>query len=168
MINRFQDNSRFTRRVTAVAAACALALCAHAASAAVSPEQAKRMFDRITGVPPTQAQIDQMVGLGDPIQAALQVAAEDPNFYSVTLKNFATPWTNRDQTVFAPLNDYTATVIGMVRDNVPFNQVLSGDILYSVNASGLPGVSISNNNHYATAETSGVDLSTALQVTSQS
>ena len=43
-------------------------------------------------------------------------------FYNVTLKNFVTPWTNRDQTVFAPLNDYTATVIGMVRDDVDFRQ----------------------------------------------
>jgi len=168
MINRFQDNSRFTRRVTAVAAACALALCAHAASAAVTPEQAKRMFDRITGVPPTQAQIDQMVALGDPIQAALQVAAEDPNFYSVTLKNFATPWTNRDQTVFAPLNDYTATVIGMVRDNVPFNTALSADLLYTVNAAGVPAVSASSNDHYEQAETKGVNLKAALQPTTQS
>ena len=46
---------------------------------------------------------------------------------TVTLKNFATPWTNRDQTVFAPLNDYTATVIGMVRDDVHVQRtVLSG------------------------------------------
>jgi hypothetical protein len=168
MMNRLQDNSRFTRRVTAVAAACALALCAHAASAAVSPEQAKRMFDRITGVPPTQAQIDQMVALGDPIQAALQVAAEDPNFYSVTLKNFATPWTNRDQTVFAPLNDYTATVIGMVRDNVPFNTALSADLLYTVKTAGLPAVSAASNDHFEQAETKGVNLKADLQATTQS
>jgi hypothetical protein len=167
MIKKLQDNSRFARRLTTVAAACALALCAHAASAAVSPEQAKRMFDRITGVPPTQAQIDQMVALGDPVQAALTVAAEDPNFYTVTLKNFATPWTNRDQTVFAPLNDYTATVIGMVRDNVPFNSALSADILYTVNGVN-PAVSPSSNDHYEAAETQGVNLKTALQATSQS
>ena len=49
-----------------------------------------------------------------------------PRFYNVTLKNIVTPWTNRDQTVFVPLNDYTATVIGMVRDDVPFNTALSG------------------------------------------
>ena len=72
---------------------------------------------------------------GSALNAALR--AIDPMsptssaFYSVTLKNFATPWTNRDQTVFAPLNDYTATVIGMVRDDVPFNPVLSADILYT-------------------------------------
>ncbi|MEJ0034542.1 MAG: hypothetical protein WDO68_00420 [Gammaproteobacteria bacterium] len=126
------------------------------------------MFDRITGVPPTQAQIDQMVTLGDPIAAALQVAAEDPNFYNVTLKNFVTPWTNRDQTVFAPLNDYTATVIGMVRDNVPFNTALSADLLYTVNAPGIPAASPSSNDHYEQAETKGVNLKAALQATTQS
>ena len=36
------------------------------------------------------------------------------SFYTVVLKNFAAPWTNRDQTAFVPLNDYTATIIGMV------------------------------------------------------
>jgi hypothetical protein len=168
MINRLQENSRFTRRVAAAGAACALVLCAHAASAAVSPEQAKRIFDRITGVPPTQAQIDQMVALGDPVQAALQIAAEDPNFYNVTLKNFVTPWTNRDQTVFAPLNDYTATVIGMVRDNVAFNTALSADLLYTVNAGGLPAASASNNDHYEAAETQGVNLKAALVANQQS
>jgi hypothetical protein len=56
----------------------------------------------------------------------------------------------------------------MVRDNVPFNTVLSGDILYTVNSPGLPGVSPANNNHYAMAETNGVDLSSALVPTTQS
>jgi hypothetical protein len=59
-------------------------------------------------------------------------------------------------------------VIGMVRDNVPFNTVLSGDILYTVNGSGLPPVSPANNNHYAMAEANGVDLSSALVATQQS
>ena len=55
---------------------------------------------------------------------------DNPNFYAVTLKNFAAPWTNRDQSVFVPLNDYITLVMGMVRDNVPFNQILSGNMLY--------------------------------------
>jgi len=166
MINRLQDNSRFARRATAVAGACALVLCAHTVSAAVAPEEAKRIFDRITGVPPTQQQINDMVATGDPVQAGL-LAVEDDNFYNVTLKNFVTPWTNRDQTVFAPLNDYTATVIGMVRDNVPFNTALSADVLYTVNGVS-PGASGSSNDHYANAETQGANLKAALQATSQS
>lgn len=130
-------------------------------------DQVKRMFDRIAGVPPTEAQIQQMLAAGSTVDAAM-IATEAPSFYSVTLKNFVTPWTNRDQTVFAPLNDYTATVIGMVRDDRPFNEVLSADVLYTVNASGLPAVSATSNDHYAAAEERGINLKDALVATSQS
>jgi hypothetical protein len=70
--------------------------------------------------------------------------------------------------VFAPLNDYTATVMGMVRDNVPFNTALSADILYTFNTSGLPAPSIAGNDHYANAETQNVNYITALTKTTQS
>ncbi len=74
-------------------------------------------------------------------------------FYNVTLKNFATPWTNRDQSVFVPLNDYTATVIGMVRDDVPFNTVLSATSCYVGRSGlGLPPFSPSSNDHYEALE----------------
>ncbi len=111
------------KRVTAL-----VALVAFAALANAGPrEQAKRMHDRIAGVPPTAAVLGAMeteIAAGR-TQAAALIAMDNPSFYSVTLKNLVTPWTNREQTVFAPLNDYTATVIGMVRDDVPFNEVLS-------------------------------------------
>src|SRR2546426_2166920 len=100
--------------------------------------------------------------------AAAAIATSAPSFYNVTLKNLVIPWTNRDQTVFAPLNDYAATVIGMTRDDVAFNTALSDDILYTVNAPGLPAPSSANNDHYATAEANGVDLSAALKRTTQS
>jgi hypothetical protein len=94
---------------------------------------------------------------------------DNPAFYSVTLKNFVTPWTNRDQTVFAPLNDYTATVIGMIRDDVPFNTLLSADLLYIGNSGlGLPAYSMTNNNHYETMEDQGIDLKANLVATQQS
>ena len=57
------------------------------------------------------------------------------SFYNVTLRNFAAPMTNKAQSVFVPLNDYTATIIGMIRDNVPFNTVLSADLIYIGNVS---------------------------------
>ena len=137
-------------------------------------EQAKRIYERIAGVPPTAAVLTQMANAitSNPGQAGLVAAAaiatQAPTFYNVTVKNLVIPWTNRDQTVFAPLNDYAATVIGMVRDDVPFNTALSADILYTVNAPGLPAPSNASNAHYATAEANGVDLSTALKASSQS
>jgi len=168
MKNVSHDQLQVSRSVAVAGAALTLALCAQlACAAAPTREQAKRMYDRIAGVPPTEAQIDAMVATGDSVQAAY-IATDDPAFYNVTLKNLVTPWTNRDQTVFAPLNDYTATVIGMVRDDKPFNTALSADILYTVNSSGLPAVSATSNAHYEAAETNGVNLKTALQETSQS
>jgi hypothetical protein len=134
-------------------------------------EQAKRIHDRLTGVPPTAAVLDLMEdeidnGAG-PVEAAriamdrVRNPANSRYFYNVTLKNFAAPWTNEAQSVFEPLNDYTATVIGMIRDEEPFNLLLSADYLYA-GAPGLPGVagvSGSSNQHYLDLEATGVDLS---------
>ena len=134
-------------------------------------EQAKRLHDRIAGVPADTTQLDQMQSLiegGDAIGAA-HLAIEDPNFYNTTLKALVTPWTNEAQTPFAPLNDYTATVIGAVRDELDFRTLLYDDILYIANPSvGLPNYSLSNNNHYAQMEQQGVDLKAELQRAVQS
>ena len=157
----------FVKRVTAL-----VVLAAFASHASAGPrEQAKRMHDRIAGVPPSATVLDAMaaeITAGRADDAAL-IAMDNPAFYSVTLKNLVTPWTNREQTVFAPLNDYTATVIGMVRDDLPFNEVLSADVLYVGNAGlGLPAVSAANNTHYEELETRGINMLTGLQRTTQS
>ena len=134
-------------------------------------EQAKRMHDRIAGVPPTEAVLDSMEAdiIASNETDAANTALEHSAFYSVTLKNMVTPWTNEEQTVFAPLNDYTATVIGLVRDNEDFRKILYDDIVYvGAPALGLPAYSMSNNNHYATMETQGVDLKANLTPSTQS
>jgi hypothetical protein len=132
-------------------------------------EQAKRMHDRLAGVPPTATTLQQMenfINSSQPLDAAM-LAIEHPDFYNVTLKNWVTPWTNEEKTVFAPLNDYTATVIGMIRDDVDFREVLSGDILY-VGPGSLPAYSNSNNAHYEAMENQGLNLKDALVQTTQS
>ena len=153
--------------IALIAAASVLAGVAHAGPR----EQARRMHDRIAGVPPSAAVLDAMaadIAAGRPFEAA-EKAMESHAFYDVTLKNFAMPWTNRDQTAFAPLNDYVATVIGMVRDDVPFDGVLSDDILYvGSGVGGLPAYSASSNAHYEALESSGTSLKTALVRTTQS
>src|SRR5215468_5590522 len=166
-------------RRAAVAGALLLTAFAAAPAHAGPNEQARRIYERIAGVPPSAAELASMAGTISsgcggscaPGAAALVTAAETatsaPSFYSVTLKNMVIPWTNRDQTVFAPFNDYAATVIGMVRDDVAFNTALSADILYVVNGVS-PAPSTGDNNHYATAEANGVDLLANLKKTSQS
>ncbi len=128
-------------------------------------EQARRIHDRLAGVPPTEAVLVSMETDVDPFQnnnplAAAYTAMDNSNFYNVTLKNFAAAWTNRDQSLFVPLNDYIASVIGMIRDEVPFNTLLSADVLY-VGANGLliAPYSSSSNQHYADLESQSLDLS---------
>ena len=166
-----QVGSGRARRATVAAHPCCCS-CSWLAAAHAGPnEQAKRIYERIAGEPPPAAVLTQMAELRSAAPSASAGLARGrrrsrrsaPDFYNVTLKNMVIPWTNRDQTVFAPLNDYAATVIGMVRDDVDFNTALSADILYTVNDRGLPAPSTANNDHYATAETNGVDLLTALK-----
>lgn len=126
-------------------------------------EQAKRMHDRLVGVPPSatvlQDMVDELVDNNDHVAAAY-IAMENPIFYNTKLKDFATPWTNREQSVYLDLNDSTATVIGMIRDEVPFNQVLYENIVYvgSNNATEV-AYSQTDNDHYESLENNGVDLS---------
>ena len=158
-MKRFHSGARSTRaRLTAGAALVTLSLFASAAAMADARTQAKRMHDRLAGVPPRKrADTD---GGADPFQPARRcaIAMQAPSFYTATLKNWVTPWTNREQTVFAPLNDYSATVIGMIRDNEPFNTVLSADILY-VGGTGLPAYSPTSNALYEQLENEDRDLS---------
>ncbi len=154
-------------------AACLFIVTAGVADVMATPrDQARRIHDRLAGVPPSAEILDQMEQriLSSNATGAAYLAMENRAFYDVTLKNWAAPWTNREGDVFVPLNDYIATVIGMVRDDVPFNTLLSADIIYSGPA-GLPGVaaySPTSNAHYEDMERQGVNLMTQLQQQPQS
>jgi len=135
---------------------------------ASSRDQAQRIHNRLAGVPADASTLDTMAnmidGAGGP-QAAAELAMEHPAFYNVTLKQFATPWTNEAQDVFVPLNDYTATVIGAIRDDVDFRRILYADLLYVGNAS--PAAAADSNAHYRNLENQHADLKEILQPSSQ-
>ncbi len=95
-------------------------------------DQAKRLHNRLTGVPPAPAVLAQMEGMlnsGNPISAAM-AAMDTDSFYNVMLRNWFSTWTNVAENQLINLNDYSATAIGMIRDNISFDQALYGDILY--------------------------------------
>lgn len=155
---------------------CALALTS-SVSVADSRDQAKRIHDRLAGVPPSETVLQNMADLidgGSAVDAAY-TAMENSNFYGVTLKNWATPWTNEEKDVFAPLNDFTATVIGLIRDStkdnnpIDYRQLLYGNITYvGADSLGLPPYSNNNNDHYEAMENQGVDLKVGLMAATQS
>jgi hypothetical protein len=147
----------------------AVSLLGSAAAGAGAREQARRIHERLAGVPPTEAVLADMqsdIAGGNATDAAL-TAMDNSNFYSVTLKNFAAPWTNRDQSVFVPLNDYTATVIGMVRDDVPFNTLLSANLVYVGTGPGVPAYSPTSNDNYQALDDQSADLKTRLSASTQ-
>ena len=152
------------RKASLVLITAGVFICQTVAAGDLERRQAKRIHDRLTGVTPSNATIDAMeielLGDSSGKSAANYAINTSPEgrrgFYNVTVKNFAAPWTNEDQTVFTPLNDYTATVIGMVRDGIDFRQVLSGDIIYrGNNGLGIAAYSNDNNNHYQQLEALG-------------
>jgi hypothetical protein len=118
-------------------------------------ERAKTIHDRLAGIPASEAVLDEMTmqiqAGGNGVIAAAMTAMDNAGFATITLKNFAAPWTNRDQSVFVALNDYTALVIGMVINNQPFSEILTADRLYVDASQSLP--SPSSNAHYETLET---------------
>lgn len=149
--------------------------------------QAKRIHDRVAGVAPSAAVLNEMVDLLDGTVvdarfpsgeiAAAYKAMENKNFSNVTLVNFITPWTNEAQTVFpgdmgteGVLNDYTATVIGAINDEIDFRRILYDDILYVGKASLALTNSYGNadNKHYKELEErTGKDLSQDLVLATQ-
>lgn len=148
-----------------------LGLALFAAVAQAGPrEQALQIHNRIAGVPPSEAVLLEMSQhISDAnVEAAVRLAMEAETFYSVTLKDMATPWTNREQNPFAPLNDYTATFIGLVRDGADIRTLLYEDVIYTSDASGVPAYSNSNNNHYEYLEQQGISLKNTLDRRTQS
>ncbi len=146
-------------------------------SAVAGPrETAWRMHNRLTGVPPTSEVHDQMTDLisqSKHVEAAL-IAVNSSYFYNLALKTWIAPWTNVEESPQVELNDFTATVIGVIRDDLPFTQVLHADIVYTgrdglvVGNAPVPAYSSNSNAHYAALETGRIDLKADLTRRQQS
>ena len=155
-------------------------------------EQAYRIYSRLTGTPPSNSMLATMTacisgdtatcttGGGDTSVSsdgkvvAAYLAMKDPanpNFLNIKVKNMVMPWTNKDQTVFAPLNDSAATLIGLIRDGDDFRKALYADVIYIGDPAKMPGsipaYSASNDNHYIQIEHKNLDLRDVLKPVSQ-
>jgi hypothetical protein len=167
------DESRLAR-VSAARALAALAVISVLASPqglaqTLTPQQqAVLLHTRLTGVPPSAANLTQMANLITSNQAsqAAAIATSQPQFYNVTLRNMFAAESNRDQSVFVPLNDYTVTAIGMVHDDIAYNTALSADILYTLKGIA-PAAMPTDNAHYQAADTTALDISANLVKTQQ-
>lgn len=98
-----------------------------------SREYVRRVYSSLTGLVPDKAKLDSLVEFhknSNNELLALKIAEDNNSFYDVTLKNFFTRWSNVQGSALDPLNDMTALLIGVTRDEVPFNRAFYGDLYY--------------------------------------
>ncbi len=115
-------------------------------------DQARKLYSSLTGLTPSEKEISiiaSKLSKGKSMEVARDIIESRAginskgSFYNVTIKNFATPWTNVDFSKMFPLNDLSATVVGYVRDERPFNDILQNDSVYMAAGIKMAGTSIS-------------------------
>ena len=139
-------------------------------------DQAYRLHNRLTCEAPSKEVWDQMTDLikKNDSEGAARIAAQNRGFLECTVKQWCSVQTNKDQKLNVKLNDYCATVIGGVRDDKPFGDLLYSDIIYLADPNRykgtipLPPYSPSNNDHYVALDNSGADLGDILVEKKQS
>jgi len=141
-----------------------------AAALTESQSQAKKLYERLTGVKlpadsPAIAQMGTLISQGNSLAAA-KLATQDSNFYNVTVKLMALPLSTREESVKTPFNDFVASFIGVARDGTDARELLTGNFYYMGSGanirSNLNADILLSNNHYADLEARRVDLSTNL------
>ncbi len=137
---------------------------------AASTEDGIRLYQKIAGVPPVGAQLESVSALAaaNKLWEIGELATEHRSFLTSTVKGFASPMTNVTQQSAVDLNDFSATVIGAIRDDLPMSRLLYDDILYEGDTAALSALGVSvaaysrtTNNHYRDLDRRGVDLSSS-------
>ena len=143
--------------------------------AAITPDKlrAQEMFNRLTGAKISvedQRIVDMAAKLAgeDPVGAAA-IATDDPRFLNITVRDFASKMSVRAETINTPLNDFTATVVGFVRDNLSAQGLLTTNKFYMATipseapvGSSLVDDVLRSNNHYQALDLGRYDLGKVL------
>lgn len=134
--------------------------------------KAAEIYNRLTGVKtpiynPVLQQMAAKLDANDPVGAAALVT-DHSMFYNLTVKNFAAKMSNRDETINVPLNDFSATIIGAVRDDLNAKTLLYENFYYQGDPSraAVPSDEIDDilktNNHYESLDRGDFDLKSVL------
>lgn len=151
-----------TRNLASTLSSAVLALALVAPSLQAAPvDQAYRIYNRITGTPPSAETLQVLTTLVENGQAenAAYAAMQNPTFCNVMLKNFAAKYATFDASSLTEMNDATALLIGLMRDGIDFRQALTADLTYvGTNDVNAPDYSQTDNAHYQALEQRFIDL----------
>ncbi len=142
--------------------------------------RASVIYQRLTGVKlgidsPLLAAMEAKLATGDRLGAAALVTGDkaagtagDANFYDQTIRQLAAKMSTREETVKAPLSDFVATFIGIVRDEADGRDLVRGSYFYQGNTTSAPNNQnavadiIKSNNHYDAVDRSPASLRDSL------
>lgn len=127
--------------------------------------KAKRLYERMTGVKvsstkPELKKVAEFISQNNDRGAANYITTT-PDFLNVQVKNLSLRLSNKDESVKVPFNDFSALIVGVVRDNADFRDILTADYSYEVR-----GVANDtdertryiNQNNYTPIETTYLDM----------
>jgi len=139
--------------------------------------KAQTIFQRLTSVKiplydPVLKEMAAKLDQNDAVAAAA-VATQDSRFYNYTVRDFASKMSNRAETTNVPLNDFTTTVIGAVRDEISAQRLLFDNITYVADPKlvAVPSAEVTDilrsNNHYSALDNQKIDLVKVIKATTQ-
>lgn len=142
-----------------------------------SKDEVKKLAERIVGtkLPGDSDLVSRMRILynnGDK-RAAAQLAINDPSFINITVKQMGLKMSTRAETMRTELNDFVATYMGIIRDDLDARLMLTGDFYYrgqfnpassggTVEVNVLEQIVISNE-HYIQLDRPSSDLNAILR-----
>lgn len=129
-------------RIAGTLAAALLCLISFQNADSLDPSPRTRLlYSRLTGRAPTDVQVSQLqadLSAGRTSEAVRRLLA-DPDFLNIVVKNyFCSPMSIRAETPDTPLNEFTATCMGMVRDEAPATDMLLGNYTYRIDPALVP------------------------------
>lgn len=143
---------------------------------AQSKDEVKKLAERIVGVKlpgdsPLLAQMRPLYNSGNK-KAAAQLALNDARFINLTVKQMGLKMSTRAETMRTELNDFVATYMGIIRDDLDARLMLTGDFYYRSDAARVPSLPngtvnvladiVISNNHYVALDRPNIDLNAAL------
>lgn len=111
---------------------------------------------------PVMAKVKDLVARGQVKAAALEATKTD-GFYNNVVRDMATKMSNREQSMAGVLNDFVATFIGVVRDDLDARLLVTGNFIYWAPNAVATNKNIRNdvvmsNKHYELLDSSHINL----------
>lgn len=130
---------------------------------------AKKLYERITGVK-VSANKAELKAVADLVaqgkhSEAVKVITNSPDFLNVQIKNLSLRLSNKDESVKVPFSDFSALIVGIVKDGKDFREILTADYYYDVTGVANDNdlrTRYFNQSNFSAAETGFLDLTKAL------